>query len=167
MSEESKKEGIPIKDAVRLMHGINEDITYGKSTLNAQQIQELKQIDWKKVRSEYKDWIKYLGIYQSKLYILFLVFGISIILADNWLSHSTGFSSTWFQLVGIIIIIYSTAQSEGRSGHLDGYWGGYESGFEDGINKALGLSQDDLKDIKQRAIDMEIYGGIVNKWDKG
>ena len=42
-------------------------------------------------------------------------------------------------------------------GHREGYEDGYSNGLEAGINKALALTEDDLKFISAASTDMELH----------
>ena len=43
-SEEKPSAGMPVKNAIRLLHNTNKSITYGSSNLNASEIEELKKV---------------------------------------------------------------------------------------------------------------------------
>jgi hypothetical protein len=57
-SEEKPSAGMPVKNAIRLLHNTNKSITYGSSNLNASEIEELKKVDYPKVKADYFKWAK-------------------------------------------------------------------------------------------------------------
>ena len=70
------------------------------------------------------------------------------------------------QVIAAVLMMYCAEQLIYRSGLKYGYVRGYESGHEAGVHKALGISQDDLEEMRKRAVEMEIDEMIIKKMDE-
>jgi hypothetical protein len=156
VSKDSTKIGI--KDAIRLKHTLNETITYGG--LNARQVDEIvnltpdQRAELNRQLSEIRktwffppDYAWYAGILISGCCWLF-------------------FRRPIISEIALLFAIYCTGQLCYRAGVQYGYIRGYESGHEGGIHKVLGITSEDAKDIRERAVEMEMDEMVLNKWDE-
>lgn len=146
-----------LADALRLKHSINQEITY--KGLNARQVTEAQKVGvdgWQKVRNDYSVWVKHLRLFNNWVVAIFGFVGVGLGI------YLTG----WLKAIGIIIAFYCFAELYKRKGHKEGYFDGYDAGMHDGVNKMLGIDDDESADIHERAIEMKIDEGVINRLDK-
>jgi len=157
MTEKEKKADgeISIKDAYRLKHELNKDITY--AGMNAKEISNFKKTsadEWKKIRDDYDKWIKQIRAWGSKTLIAVLVLsGVAFF-----------YFSDWIKTASLVVVLYCIMEIAKREGHREGYIDGFDAGKEEGINKTLGINDEELADVHERAIEMEIDERLVSKW---
>lgn len=159
MDEESKDPHlISVPDAIRLKHSLNQSITWGKSALNALQVEELTRLtadDYARVRNEYREW----NVNMVST-IAFVLLTIGCVAAYIY------FSNTWVRIVAGsvgISFFYTLAK---RDGHAGGYVDGYGAGHEAGIHKALGIKPEDLSEMHEFANDMRVDGMVIERMDE-
>lgn len=149
-----------LKDAWRLKHNLNKVITYGKSNLNASEIDELKELkadDWKKIVGTYDDWRKEMTVLNNSALTMFFIVAVAAYFY---------FEKGWVAIIALIGMGYVLKTLVYRAAHREGYVDGYESGMDEGINKVLNLTDEDIKDISDRSIEMEMDEHLIHKWDE-
>jgi hypothetical protein len=70
------------------------------------------------------------------------------------------------ELAGAVCALYAVAEVFKREGHREGYVDGYDAGFEGGFNRALGISDKDVREIHEKATEMKIDDISVAAFDK-
>ena len=159
MPDESKDPHlISVPDATRLKHTVNQSITFGRSNLNAVQVEELTKLtaeDFARVRKEYREWNVNMV---STIALVLLTIGC--VVAYFY------FTLTWVRVVAIGLGISAFYTLAKRDGHAEGYIDGYDGGHEAGIHKALGIKPEELSEIHEFATDMRIDGMLIERMDE-
>ncbi len=57
----------------------------------------------------------------------------------------------------ILMVVYKAIYAQA---HGDGYYHGYTDGVDEGVNRVLGLSDEDSREIRERAAEMEVEEGM-------
>ena len=156
----SDTEGIGVNELFRLKHQANQTVNYGQSTLNAQQVKKLANLDngqteqlresLKMIRKEWwliPDWIWVCGI-------LVAISLVCISLKPPYL------------ISAFIIFGYCLGQVAFRAGHQEGFVRGFEDGNTSGVYKALGITDEESQDLDERSIEMQIDEAVVKKMDE-
>lgn len=154
--EESQQNSMSIADAIALKHELGKMITY--RGLNALEIKELKKISierWRAISGSYDKW-------QAAIQPLYKKYSLFFFLASLAFSWFLG-KYSWIGLGFAMLFVYFYGFNEGRR---EGYMEGYESGNEEGINAALGLSDEQSKEISDLAIEMQVDETILNSLAK-
>lgn len=150
------KETINITDAVRLKHSLNQSITYGRSDLNAQQIEELKRLDsdqilqLNEILSDIRKswWLTPNWVWWgSALVVIFIILFIS--------------RETLPMVVALFVFGYCVIQLGFRAGHQQGFSRGYEDGHCSGVYKALGIDAKEIKDLHERSKEMLLDENVI------
>jgi hypothetical protein len=152
---------ISIIEALRLKHHFNRKVTYGPSGLNAREAKDLLdgKLDWKRIWKEYNDYyVKKLGsVFMRPLagWSTFAV-GLSLFIwgSGNWRN------------VGLAIFAWLLYQGAKADGHRDGYFAGYSDGHTRTTQSMLGISDEEVKEISERAIEMEIDEGTLSRFNE-
>jgi hypothetical protein len=162
MTEETQRKtdatDMSLEQLVRLKKKLNQSITYGNSTLNAQQVTELQRMDatqWAKVKRDYDEWTKKM---QTNVLVLFAVAAVGV---AAWF-----YFKSWIGMAGAVCAIYAVANICRREGRREGYMDGYDAGFEGGVNRALGISDKEILEIHEMATEMKIDDISVAAFDK-
>lgn len=163
MSEDENQNKVSAVDLIQLKHALNQSITY--KGLNARDIMELKEISydgWQQVKGKYSIWEKETWLLRDNFFLCVGLFGI-VLMSQRWidiLAHG------WIRIMAGSISIYSFFHLGSRTGRREGFLTGYYDGHDAGINKALGLTDSDAKEIRDRAIEMEMDEGLLTRIDK-
>jgi hypothetical protein len=149
---------LSIKDAIRLKHETNKDITYGG--LNARQIRELEELSQEQY-GDIKEAIvtikKSWWVFPDYLFWIFMLLGgLGIFI----------FSNTNIRIIASIIAVYFLTQLYYRKGVYYGFMRGYEDGHVMRVRKAMKIDKDEAKDIHDRAIEMEIDENLIERMDQ-
>lgn len=147
-------------DLVRLKHQLGKSITWGKSNLNALQIEELTKLsreDYARIRKEYADWQRHMNVINT--YVL-----VAIVLGCVLMYFFVPYG--WMRVAAALLgfsCFYALCK---REGHADGYIDGYDAGHEAGIHKALGVQPTEMKEMHTMATDMKIDEMVVERMDE-
>ncbi|HVC21112.1 MAG TPA: hypothetical protein VNE16_13620 [Vicinamibacterales bacterium] len=57
----------------------------------------------------------------------------------------------------ILIVVYKAIYAQA---HGDGYYHGYTDGVDEGVNRVLGLTEQESRELKERAAEMEVEEGM-------
>ena len=57
----------------------------------------------------------------------------------------------------ILVIVYKAIYMQA---HGDGYYHGYTDGVDEGVNRVLGLSEEQSRELKERAADLDVEEGM-------
>ena len=157
MSDETSGK-ISIEDAIRLKHKLNQAITYrGYNAKEVHDMENLTKEQYSEVGRQLSEIKKSWWFFPDYVWVIGIIMG--------------GFCSLYFpqyflRIVGLVALIYCTAQLAYRSGVSYGYVRGYESGHEEGIHKALGVPSEEAADLRQRATEMEMDEMLIKKMDE-
>jgi hypothetical protein len=156
------REGQPISpsDLFRLKHQVGKSITWGKSDLNALEIEKLTELtreDYARIRKEYRDWHK--GFNLDNTYLL-VVIVLACVGAYFFVPYF------WLKIVAIGIGITSFAAIAKREGHAEGYIDGYDAGHEAGIHEILGIKNEEIPEMAKMATQMKIDDMVVERMDE-
>lgn len=138
-------------DGFEMLDKINRRVTFGG--FNAREVKELKKIraeQWAKIRSEYNSWAKVMKPFP----VFWTICGLGSGIAYFYLG---GTMKTTALAIFVSLTAFVFAKMVEREGHREGYFDGYEAGCEDGVNRALGVTEDDLQFINDAAIDMDLH----------
>ena len=160
--ENEKPEGQSVSpsDLVRLKHQLGKNITWGKSSLNALQIEELTKMsreDYARIRKEYADWQKHLNIINT--YVL-AAFTLGCVFAYIFVPYG------WVRVAAVILGVSCFYTLCKREGHAEGYIDGYDAGHEAGIYKMLGIQPEEMGEMHKMATDMQIDEMVVKRMDE-
>jgi hypothetical protein len=155
-------EGQPISpsDLIRLKHQVGKSITWGKSDLNALEIEKLTKLtreDYARVRKEYRAWQNNV-INTYVLVVIVLACVVVFFLPYVWLK--------WLKIVAVGIGIACFAAINKREGHAEGYIEGYDAGHEAGIHKILGIENEEISEMAEMATQMKIDDMVVERMDE-
>jgi len=157
MSDETSGK-ISIEDAIRLKHDLNQNITHGG--YSAKQIREMESL----TKEQYAEVNRQLAeIKKTWWFFPNYFWAIGILCAGFCILY---FSQLLVQVIGLVILLYCTAQFGYRSGVLYGYVRGYEGGHEEGVHKSLGITAEGATDIHDRAIEMEMDEKLIKRMDE-
>lgn len=126
---------INVADAVRLKDNLNENITCGQKSLNARQIEKMRELNEhqaKQLKEALSSIRKTWWLLPDWIWIVGALAGILIIL---FVSRNT------LPIVGAMLISgYCLLQLGFRAGHQEGFVRGFEDGNSSGVDKAFGIS---------------------------
>lgn len=155
---DKKSDELSIEDAIGLINNLNQQITIGG--FNAKEISELKNLtkeQYAEVGRQLAGIKKEWWLFPDYIWIIGLIGGfLSILYFQQWI----------VQIVGLILVLYCTAQLGYRSGVQYGYVRGYESGHEEGVHKALGITPKEAIDMHDRAVEMKMDEMLIKKMDQ-
>lgn len=157
--DDNTSDTISAEDLIRLKNKLNQDIPYGGG-LNAKQVRDLEGL----TKEQYAEVNRQLSEIKKSWWFFptyFLIVGFLIGLICIFY-----FDKIIVQIIAAIAMIYCAEQLTYRSGLKYGYVRGYESGYEAGVHKILKISQDDLEEMRKRAVEMEIDEMIIKKMDE-
>lgn len=159
--ENDGEQKMSVIEAIALKDSLNRRITYGTCGLNAQQAKELLdgKLDWKEIWKGYsKYYVGELGsVFVQKQWLSWVAIAVSIgliYLGGNW-----GFG-------GFLLIAWVVYQAAKGLGHADGYHAGYSDAHTETMKKMLGITEEEEKDLYERAMEMEIDGGVLDRFEK-
>jgi hypothetical protein len=161
MSDEAtpnKEHAITAEDAVRLKHSLGKSITWGKSDLNALEVERLTKLDkndYVRIRRDYEEW-------QPMTQKPYFLLGVLVVCLIGY--FLTQYS--WVRIIAVVIGITSFPAVSRRAGHSEGYIDGYEAGNEAGIHKILGIKNEEIADMAEMATKMKIDEMVVTRMDE-
>lgn len=144
----SLRPGMTLRDGLDLLDTLNRRVTFrGYNSLQVNQLRQISVEHWARIRAEYRAWAREMRVFGFWGPWVCLAVGIvGFYFLHSWLRTIAGMVAA-LALFGI-----------GRlDGHREGYEDGYSNGLEAGINKALALTEDDLKFISAASTDMELH----------
>jgi hypothetical protein len=157
-------DGLSISDALRLKHQINQSITH--DGLDAREIEKLRGMNtarWTHVRDLYRKWhVPYWSVFARPVTGKVPVWG--------WLAVATGIligssvEGAW-RLAGWGLTLYAVFALARAEAHHEGYREGYEQGRDDTVVEMLGLSDEDAREMIERAHEMEIDEMVISRTD--
>lgn len=151
---------IGVKDLLRLKHQTNGQITYGKSNLNAREVEQLQELDEKQIQ-HFKESLAYVRkswfLFPDWFWVVGALTGIVIMLYTNGTPKMIG---------GSFILAYCAGKFMYLAGHQEGFTRGYEDGHTVGVNKALGIREEELDDLNERSTEMQIDENLIKRMDK-
>ncbi len=149
-----------VQDAIRLKHELGKSITWGKSNLNALEVEELTKLtaeDYTRIRKEYADWQKHLNVVGN--YVLSGAV-LACVVAYFFVPYG------WLRGAAIVVGISCFYILNKREGHAEGYICGYEAGYEQGIYETLGIKKEEMAEMQQMVADMKVDGMLVQRMDE-
>ena len=152
-------EGQPISpsDLIRLKHQLGKSITWGKSDLNALEIEKLTELtreDYARIRKEYREW------HSNVINTYVLVVIVPACVGVFFLPYG------WLKIAAVSIGITCFAAISRREGHAEGYIDGYDAGHEAGICKILGIKNKEISEMAETATQMKIDDMVVERMDE-
>jgi len=103
---------------------------------------ELYYDDYKKIRSNRQSDLILWQVIPDWIWVIIVILGCMFLLKEH--------SPWWLKLIGLISIIYSSAQLGSRIWRVTDFMEGYRHGFSDGvITKAKFKSENELREKKK------------------
>lgn len=150
---------VSVSDLIRLKHHYNSRVTYGRFGLNAQEVEALLKSDYSKWPDRWKTYTKnrreVVGML-SRPIVLGAALVASFVL--YWLEG-------WFRTGGILLFTVVMFTGIKEAGHREGYFDGFEDGHDDAIKELTGITEKDVADASERAIEMEIDEDVIGRMD--
>jgi hypothetical protein len=143
-----------------LKHSLNQDIAYGKSGMNANQIQTMQSINddsRKQISAELTYISKSWWLFPNWFWVVGLLAGGGVTLY---------FPQLYALIGGLIVICYCVGQLAYRTGFQYGYIEGFESGHKNGVNTAIGITPEEDKEIQERSIEMKMDKRLIKNLDE-
>lgn len=139
---------IGLRDGLDLLDTLNRRVTFrGYNSLQVNHLRKISAEQWARIRAEYRAWNKKMRVFG--VWGPFVCLALSMVgfyYLHGWMRSVAGAAGA-LALIGV-----------GRfDGHREGYEEGYSSGLDAGINRALELTEDDLKFISEASTDMELH----------
>ena len=164
MAEEPPKgqqdQPVSLSDLIRIKHQLGKSITWGKSDLNALEVEKLTELtreDYARIRKEYWDSKKPVNVFHT--YVL-VVIVLACVGAYSFVPY------VWLKIAAIGIGITCFTAIAKREGHAEGYIDGYDAGHEAGIYKMLGIKDEQTPEMADMAIKMKMDDMLVERMDE-
>lgn len=139
--------GLTLREGLDMLDAANRRVKFrGYNSLEVRQLRRLSAEQWARIRAEYRGWIKRTRLFGFWGPVACLLIG----------GAGFAFLHGWMREIALAIALLSLLAIGRLEGHREGYLDGYSNGFDGGINKALGLTEDDLKFISEASVDMEL-----------
>jgi hypothetical protein len=150
----SDADGIPVAAALRLKHEINKSIT--DAGLNALELRKLVRLD----DTQHVNLADELANIRKNWWTLPDWFLVAAFLGAAGALFYV--DSTAWRAVAFAFAIVFAAQIGYRTGFLLGFRDGYHAGHEQGVLRALNISAEDYQESGERALEMEMDGGVID-----
>ena len=145
-------------ELLALKDSFNRRITYGTSGLNARQAKEVLdgKLDWPKIWAEYRKWnVRGRGsIFITKP--LWLISAVVAFIVLVWLGGNWRYG-------GYALLVWVAYQAAKAQGHSEGYYDGYTDAHGLTMKKMLGITDEEEKDLHERAVEIEIDSRVLDR----